>query len=150
MSVWDDESFACAGSEGDEASLQPRHTRGDQALYEQRQLLLVFREQVRHSSAEARRFCMRDDQPALHDAVGIQLALDADRVILEEDQICGEMQALIGDVQDLAARGGTISRHETAPRNRHTALSALGRHRSLRYSSSESTREESDWLLRGL
>src|SRR6478752_3754706 len=45
MSVWDDESFACAGSEGDEASLQPRHTRGDQALYEQRQLLLVFREQ---------------------------------------------------------------------------------------------------------
>ena len=27
---------------------------------------------------------MRDDQPALHDAVGFQLALDADRVILRE------------------------------------------------------------------
>jgi len=93
----------------------PRHTRGDQALYEQRQLLLVFRKQVRHSSAEARRFCMRDDQPALHDAVGIQLALDADRVILGEEQICGEMQALISDVQDLAERGGAISRHETTP-----------------------------------
>ena len=58
---------------------------------------------------------MRDDQPALHDAVGIQLALDADRVILGEDQICGEMQSLIGDVQDLAERGGAISRHRTTP-----------------------------------
>jgi len=84
--------------------------------------LLVFREQVRHSPAEARRFCMRDDQPALHDAVRIQLALDSDRVILGEEQICGEMQALIGDVQDLAERGGAVSCHETTPRNQHTEL----------------------------
>jgi len=100
----------------------PRHTRGDQALYEQRQLLLVFREQVRHSSAEARRFCMRDDQPALHDAVGIQLALDADRVILGEEQICGEMQALISDVQDLAERGGAISSRDHTGNGRRRAV----------------------------
>ena len=84
MSVWDEKSLACAGSEGDESIVTTPHTGSDQALYEQRQLLLVFREQVCHSPAEARRFCMRDDQPALHDAVGFQLALDADRVILGE------------------------------------------------------------------
>ena len=67
------------------ALLQPRQTGGGQALCEERQLLLGFREQEGHSSAEARRFCMRDDQPALADTVGIELTLDADRVILGEE-----------------------------------------------------------------
>jgi hypothetical protein len=41
MSVWDDESSACAVSKVTRASLQPAIL-GDQALYEQHQLLLVF------------------------------------------------------------------------------------------------------------
>jgi hypothetical protein len=61
----------------------------------------------------------------------IQLALDADRLIPGEEQVCGEMQTLLGNVHDLTEGGGMFFRHEAAPRNRHAEMSALGRHQSI-------------------
>ena len=61
---------------------------------------------------------MRHDQFALDDAVGIQLTLDTHGLIPGKAQVCGEMQALLGDVHDLAEGGRARFRHKAAPRNR--------------------------------
>lgn len=74
---------------------------------------------------------MRDDQLALNNAVGIQLAFDADRIILRKAKVCRELQPLLGNVHDVAKGTDTIFRHETAPGHRHAELSALRRRHRL-------------------
>jgi hypothetical protein len=77
---------------------QQRHRSYDRALLEVStvpnqncQLLLMFRQQM-PDLPESRRLCMRDDQFTLDDVIGIQLALDTDRLVFRAKQGCCEMQ----------------------------------------------------------
>lgn len=74
---------------------------------------------------------MRDDQFAVNDAVGIQLTFYADGVVFEENQVCGELEAVFRDVRDFTERGGVLFCHETTPGHRYTEVLALSRHQAI-------------------
>jgi hypothetical protein len=97
------------------AWLEPCHAGDDQALNKQCELLLMFRQYMRDSSAKARTFRMRDDQFALDNALNIQLALNADGLIFREWHFCGKVQPSLGNVYDLTDGRGVALGHEAAP-----------------------------------
>jgi len=115
-----------------ETFLSPRHAGDDQALNERGQLLLVLRQQVCDSPTEARRLCVGDEQLALNNTIWIQLAFDADRLVLAERQVTGEMEPFFGDVYDLTKCGGVVFGDQAASRDRHSELSTLRGHDAIR------------------
>jgi hypothetical protein len=113
-----------------EPSLQPCHAGNDQALNEQHQLLLMFRQKVGDPSTEVWRLSMSDKDFAVNDAIHIQLALDADRLIQGERQVRGEVQPLFRDVPQLTESCGLLLHHKTASRDGHAKLVALVGHQT--------------------
>ena len=71
---------------------------------------------------------MSDKDFAVNDAIHIQLALDADRLVQGEWQVRGEVQPLFCDVHHLTESRGLLLHYKTAPRDRHAKLVALVGH----------------------
>lgn len=74
---------------------------------------------------------MSDKDFAVNDAIHIQLALDADRLIQGERQVRGEVQPLFRDVPHLTESCGLLLlHHKTASRDGHAKLVALVGHQT--------------------
>ena len=94
-------------------------------------------EKMRDVPTETRRLRTSDHDFTLNDAVGIELALDTDRFIRQEDQVCRKMQTLLGDVHDFAEHGRVLFRHQPGSRDWHAELSAWDYHPCIRWDLSD-------------
>ena len=95
----------------------------------------MFRRQLRDPTTEARRLRMGDEHLAMQEALAIELAFDADRLIDREREFRAEEQSVLCEVQDFAERGLLSMRHKAATLDGNAELLTEVAHTLLHYSS---------------